>query len=115
MEGSLHHVAEKTMELLKENSKKGLKVGVLATEQTKALYSVLKTEIPDLEIICSGDRDRPETIASQLFHALREFDDRGVHIIFAEAIDSSGIGMAIMNRMNKAAGYKVINADKIQE
>jgi L-threonylcarbamoyladenylate synthase len=39
---------------------------------------------------------------------LREFDDIGVDIIFAEALDERNMGMAVMNRMKKAAGFNII-------
>jgi L-threonylcarbamoyladenylate synthase len=40
---------------------------------------------------------------------LREFDKLDVDIILAEAIEEKGIGSAIMNRMEKAAGYDIEN------
>jgi L-threonylcarbamoyladenylate synthase len=58
-----------------------------------------------------GDRNHPETIASKLFSILREFDEKNVDVIIAEAVNESGVGLAIMNRMIKAAGYDIINAD----
>jgi L-threonylcarbamoyladenylate synthase len=111
VEGKLDKVVEKIRSLCRENFSKGIKVGILATSQTQDIYNNDKKECSNLEIISAGDRDNPETIAAQLFQALREFDDRDVQIILAEAVDNAGIGMAIMNRMNKAAGYKIINAD----
>ena len=38
----------------------------------------------------------------------REFDDEAVEVIFSEGFDSVGMGQAIMNRLLKAAGHKVI-------
>jgi len=60
--------------------------------------------------ITLGDRLEPETIAANLFKAFRDFDDIGIKVIFAEAIDNQGIGLAVMNRMKKAAGYNIIKA-----
>jgi L-threonylcarbamoyladenylate synthase len=99
--GNTSDVTIRINRLICEYSSKSLKVGVLATDQTKNAYSAH-------EVISAGDRERPETIAANLFDALREFDERGVQIILAEAVDNSGIGMAIMNRMSKAAGYNII-------
>lgn len=48
--------------------------------------------------------------ASRLFHALRELDSRGVDIIIAEAVEERGIGLAIMNRLKKAATRIVQNS-----
>ena len=44
-----------------------------------------------------------------MFNILREFDEKGVDIIFAEGISEKGIGFAIMNRMRKSAGFNIIN------
>lgn len=101
VQGQIEKVAQRIVELIGEYRERNLSVGVLATDQTYSKYN-------GAEIISAGDRNRPETIASQLFNALRQFDERGVDIILAEAIDSTGIGVAVMNRMNKAAGYNII-------
>lgn len=98
----LSKIVGKINSLIEEYGKKGVKVGVLATDQTKNLYHV-----PD--VISVGDRQHPEIIASNLFNALREFDRRKVDLIFAEAIETCGIGLAVMNRLNKAAGYNIIS------
>jgi L-threonylcarbamoyladenylate synthase len=58
-----------------------------------------------------GDRNKPETIAASLFSLLRDFDDIGVDIILAESVEEKGVGLAIMNRMVKAAGYDIIQTD----
>ena len=47
-------------------------------------------------------------VLENLFSILREFNHLGVDIILAEAIDSSNLGRAIMNRMMKAASGKII-------
>lgn len=95
---------QKRIELLyNEYSLQGLKVGIMATKQTEKLYEGKLT-------INVGDRLNPETIASNLFKALRNFDDMKVDIILAEAIDDNGIGAAIMNRLNKSAGGNIITA-----
>ncbi|MCX7921037.1 MAG: L-threonylcarbamoyladenylate synthase [Clostridia bacterium] len=101
IEGDIQSVVSKVLELQGEYAQKGAKVGILATEQTKDMYS-------SAEIISMGDRNEPATIAANLFAALREFDMRQVDVILAEAIESTGIGLAIMNRMSKAAGYNII-------
>ncbi|MCX8129571.1 MAG: L-threonylcarbamoyladenylate synthase [Clostridia bacterium] len=108
IDGNLSGIVAKIRQLLADYSEKGIKAGILATDQTIDLYALAK---PVSEIISVGDRTNPETIASSLFKALRTFDEKGVDVILAEAVDKSGIGMAIMNRLNKAAGYKIIHAD----
>ena len=57
---------------------------------------------------CVGKRTDEAMIARRLYEILREFDENGVSYIFAESFDCSGMGQAIMNRLLKAAGHKVI-------
>lgn len=45
--------------------------------------------------------------ASNLFKYLREFDELGVDVIFAEDIDDKGINLAVRNRLYKSAGYTI--------
>jgi len=87
-------------ELLKAKEE-GKKCGVIATEETKALYNADVTKI-------AGRRDDEEEIARNLFTLLREFDDEDVDIMFSESFNDTGIGQAIMNRLLKAAGHKVV-------
>lgn len=90
-------INKKTLELMEE----GQKVGIMATEETKEEY-------PEGYVIVVGSRDNRETIASNLFTAIRFFDEAQVNIILAEGIEMDNIGTAIMNRLVKAASGKVI-------
>lgn len=101
VEGEIQNIASKINSLVNEYESKNIKVGILATDETKHLY-------PENLTVSLGSRVSPETIAANLFNAFRDYDKTDVQIIFAEAIDSSGIGLAIMNRMSKAAGYNII-------
>ena len=49
--------------------------------------------------------------AQRVFEALRSFDSCEVEEIFAQCPDNRGLGLAIGNRLKKAAGFHVINAD----
>lgn len=101
IDGRLDSVVKKIYEMAGEYCSNGIRAGILATDQTKYFYN-------NFEVLSLGDRDKPGTIASRLFGLLREFDRRGVSVIIAEGIDDTGIGAAIMNRMIKAAGGKLI-------
>ncbi len=79
----------------------GKKTGVIATEETKFLYKADVVKI-------AGRRDDEEEIARNLFTLLREFDDEDVDVMFSESFNDTGIGQAIMNRLLKAAGHKVV-------
>jgi L-threonylcarbamoyladenylate synthase len=54
-----------------------------------------------------GSKDRSEEVASNLYEGLRLCDERGMHIILAEGIKEGGLGTAIMNRLQKAAGQRI--------
>ncbi len=79
----------------------GKKTGVIATRETKSLYKADVVKI-------AGRRDDEEEIARNLFTLLREFDDEDVDVMFSESFNDTGIGQAIMNRLLKAAGHKVV-------
>lgn len=84
----------------KEALEKGQKVGIICTDETKALYPQgVKKSV--------GNRQNEETVARELYRVLREFDDEGMEVMYSESFAESGIGVAIMNRLLKAAGHHV--------
>lgn len=104
VEGKRKNVIARINRLAQENQKRGLKVGVLAMSDTIALYNADR-------VLTAGDENRPETVAANLFYCLRAFDAAGVDIIYAQSVADREIGMAIRNRLHKAAGYHIISAD----
>ena len=58
-----------------------------------------------VEIGCVQDKQEQ---ARHIFDALRSFDHTEVSVIWAQCPDTAGIGLAIANRLNKAAGFHVI-------
>lgn len=87
----------------------GKSVGILASDELLEAYKAAFAEIdnkPDIELI--GSHSDEAVVASRLFDLLREFDHRGVELIYAESFESDDLGRAIMNRMFKAAGYHII-------
>ena len=55
-----------------------------------------------------GPAGNKEEQARHIFDALRSFDHTQVRAIWAQCPDSKGIGLAITNRLNKAAGFHII-------
>jgi len=100
--GKLDGIVERINELAEEYAAQGMKVGILATRETMERYGIG-------EVLVLGGRTQPAVMASNLFSALREFDDRAVDIVLAEWVDTSNEGLAIMNRMVRAAGFNVID------
>ena len=95
VEGKRENVRRKIMELVNEYRARGLRVGVMATEEY------------DADEFFHLGRSEAE-VARNLFKALRELDKRGVDVIIAEGIEERGLGFAVMNRLRKAAGYKIV-------
>lgn len=86
-------------QVVNEKRASGFTVGVLTTEERRDTYEA------DVVIAC-GRRSDLRTVAKQLYDALRAFDETHVHFIYSEAFPNEGIGVAIMNRLLKAAGYQ---------
>ena len=103
-EGQEEAVVDYINQRIVEDRAAGHRVGVLATDRTRTRYEA------DL-ILSVGDRDQEETIAHNLFHVLREFDESSVDIIYSECFEQEKLGMAIMNRLMKAAGYRRIRIE----
>lgn len=61
-------------------------------------------------VVACGSLGDLESVAQGLYAALREFDEAGISFILAETCPEEGIGAAIMNRLRKAAGDRVIEA-----
>lgn len=81
----------------------GQKVGILAHGETAPLY-----EGKGYNVVVAGQRSDPATVAASLYQSLRCFDRLKVDVILAEGISDHGLGLAIMNRLRRAAGGHVI-------
>ena len=57
--------------------------------------------------ISLGRASCPQEAAARLFAALRELDERGDTLALCEAVDMAGIGLAVMNRMGRAAAFDI--------
>ena len=66
------------------------------------------------QVECLGPSRDKRIQAQRVFDALRAFDSRDVRQIYAQCPDSQGLGLAISNRLKKAAGFKTIAADQRQ-
>lgn len=81
-------------------------VGIIATDETLPFYKYgLVKNI--------GTRENEKTIARNLYRILREFDEESVDTIYSESFAMQGIGKAIMNRLEKAAGHLRVSAAAI--
>lgn len=106
VEGNIKEEVLAIRQLCYEGIRNGKKVGIIATSETLRYYTngVIKN---------IGARENEKTIARNLYAVLREFDEADVDIIFSESFAVSGIGNAIMNRLEKAAGHLHISAAEV--
>ncbi len=49
--------------------------------------------------------------AARLFDALRELDEQGAKTVYARCPDLSGMGLAVYNRLIRAAGFHLVNLE----
>jgi L-threonylcarbamoyladenylate synthase len=87
--------------LVEEKRMEGLRVGVLTTKEHADVFAA------DVVLAC-GTRAELETVASALYDTLRRFNQEKVDVIYSEVFPNEGVGNAIMNRLQKAAGNKLI-------
>jgi L-threonylcarbamoyladenylate synthase len=85
-------------------NRKEKKIGVLVREKTCEFF---RNRPSNIEFSLLGEDEKE--IAQNLFSRLRECDQLGVEIIFAEAVSEKGLGVAIMDRMRKAAEGRIVN------
>ncbi|MBH0175626.1 threonylcarbamoyl-AMP synthase [Fictibacillus sp. 23RED33] len=87
--------------LVDKEREAGKRIGILTTEERAGVYKADS-------VIPAGNRSNPETVAQHLYEALRAFNEAGVDQIFGEVFPKTGVGVAIMNRLEKSAGGNII-------
>lgn len=100
--GNYANVTATINKLVEEKQSEGYKVAVLVSKEHASDY---KCE----NVLVIGESKKDETIAAHLYATLRKCDELGAEYMYSEAFDSGELGGAIMNRLLKAAGHRVIN------
>ncbi|NLG89129.1 MAG: threonylcarbamoyl-AMP synthase [Clostridiaceae bacterium] len=97
-------VSEWINEKLSEDEKNSIKAVVVAADENIENYSAgIKMSY--------GSIKSPQEAAASIFRIFRDCDRLGAEKIYIEAIPEYGIGYAVMNRIKKAAGGKVVNLE----
>ncbi|MCR4946836.1 MAG: threonylcarbamoyl-AMP synthase [Lachnospiraceae bacterium] len=102
VEGRDEEVVRKINERLEEDRASGFKTGAICCDENKDVYNADVIKL-------SGKKGDTRQAAHRLYSILRSFDDEGVEKIYSEGFEREGFGAAIMNRLLKAAGHKIIN------
>lgn len=96
----IHPDSRKLEEAIQTLQSEGKQVAVVGPDE-------MKTEAADWYFSIGSLHDH-ETMASNLYRALRQCDMTKADIILAVETDLSGVGIAVMNRLTKAADGKTI-------
>ena len=83
----------------------GKRVGAVTTLETAPLLA------SRVAAVSLGSRENVEEAAANLYSALRHFDTEKVDVILAEGLPEAGLGLAVMNRLRKAAGYNIVRCE----
>ena len=101
VEGTDEKVISRLRSLWKQETSSGKKACVLCfSEHMELLQDCSPHDI--------GSRDRMEDIAHRLFQTLRQLDEEGMESVFSEVVPPEGIGLAVMNRLGRAAAFRTI-------
>lgn len=99
--GEADAVITRINEFAEDAISRGEKTGIIATDETMEQYRAHSVK-------SAGKRSDEVSIARNLYRLLREFDDEEVTVIYSESFADGGIGQAVMNRLLKAAGHKIL-------
>ena len=102
IEGKPENVVAYINEEIRRLEHEGKTVGVMATGETAQLYACGKVK-------SMGRRSEPGSLAYDFYKILREFDEEEVDYIFSEGLGEEGVEQAVMNRMIRAAGHRVVH------
>ncbi|ALS01094.1 translation factor Sua5 [Enterococcus silesiacus] len=85
------------------------RIGLFADDQITSTFSA------DVAAVFSFGEESVEQGTKLLFAGLRSLDEQDIDVIFAQAFPESGLGIAYMNRLKKAANQKILKIDSIFE
>ena len=102
VEGEREKVAAKIAELVACKQAEGYKTAVLCDTENTDLYSCEN-------VLDAGSKKNEITVSSSLYRLLRLCDDIGADYIYSESFREGDMGYAIMNRLIKAAGHRIIS------
>lgn len=102
------HYAPKTEAFLVEGTSEAFAEFVNHKEKSAAICFAEESGLVTLPKLCYGTEENEETLARQVFSALREIDKFGAETVYIHAPHKSGIGLAVYNRLIRAAAFRVI-------
>lgn len=106
VKGRPEEVRRRCAALCREALAQGTRARILAFQEHLPLYG------EGLPLVPIGSLAQPETVAQGLFQVLRQMDQEGAQLLLCEVPEAEGIGLAILNRLYRAASFCVEDADQ---
>ena len=103
VEGEEEAVLARLQDLYRREAEAGRKSCVLC-------FSEHMDQLRDCRPHDIGSKDHAEEIAHRLFDTLRRLDEEGMETVFSEVVPPEGVGLAVMNRLGRAAAFRTIKA-----
>jgi L-threonylcarbamoyladenylate synthase len=101
-DGSIESMRAAMLAELRRRVEQGERVGVLVADEDIAAFRDSGAVVRTL-----GNAAAPEQVAAALFASLRALEEADVMVILSRSFDEHGLGLAIHDRLLKAAGGKV--------
>ena len=102
------HYSPKTDAFLVEGENEAFISFVNAKEKSAAICFEEESDYITIQKLSYGFCENEETLAKNVFSVLREIDQFGVEKVYIHAPSKKGVGLAVYNRLLRAAGFKVI-------
>ncbi len=103
--GKPENVIKACKRLYDDSLQDGKQACILALSEHTAAYGT--RYVQDI-----GSLHHPQEVAARLFDVLRRMDREGIGYIFSEVVEANGLGLAIMNRLGRAASFRFFDADQ---
>ncbi|MFH2038476.1 MAG: L-threonylcarbamoyladenylate synthase, partial [Chloroflexota bacterium] len=105
--GAFPAVLEQINRLAKQHLREGTRVGLLLADKDQS-----KIQIPGVPVITLGAANDLAKIARNLYAGLHKLDDMGVEVILARNYAAQGLGLAINDRLRRAASQVITSSDE---
>lgn len=86
----------------------------ISTHKTDGVFALCfegEENLLNVPAVTFGHIEKPEEQAHELFSALRKLDKLGAKIVYARCPQTSGVSLAVYNRLIRSAGFKIIDIE----
>lgn len=105
--GSVEDVRRALAVLYDRAEAEGRRAALLVSNQMRAALGARRC-------VALGDQEDVAGMTARLFDALRTLDAQGVEVAYSQGVDPVGMGLAMMNRLSRAAAFQTLAASEIR-